>query len=98
MSDIVARIRARFPWPQHADDGLLANEAADEIERLRDTEDANMKHAMVKIQTLRRDLERAESVIAAVGIVAEHECDEVIHPKCWANILAAYHAYKANTE
>ncbi len=37
MSDIVARIRARFPRPRHADDGLLANEAADEIEQLRET-------------------------------------------------------------
>ncbi len=33
--DIVERIRKRFPRPKHADDGLLANEAADEITRLR---------------------------------------------------------------
>jgi hypothetical protein len=33
--DIVDRIRLRFPRPKHAEDGLLANEAADEIERLR---------------------------------------------------------------
>lgn len=34
MSDVVARIRARFPRPEHADDGLLSNEAADYIEEL----------------------------------------------------------------
>jgi hypothetical protein len=33
--DTVERIRRRFPNPQDADDGLLGNEAADEIERLR---------------------------------------------------------------
>ncbi len=33
--DIVARIRKRFPRPRFAHDGLMANEAADEIERLR---------------------------------------------------------------
>ena len=33
-ADIVERIRKRFPCPQHAEDGLLSNEAADEIERL----------------------------------------------------------------
>ncbi len=33
--DIVQRIRERFPRPKYADDGLLANEAADEIEQLR---------------------------------------------------------------
>lgn len=32
MQDIVARIRARFPRPVHAEDGLLANEAADQLE------------------------------------------------------------------
>lgn len=35
MKDIVTRIRERFPRPKHSDDGLLANEAADEIERLK---------------------------------------------------------------
>ena len=34
-SDIVTRIRKRFPRPKDAEDGLLSNEAADEIERLR---------------------------------------------------------------
>ena len=34
-SDIVTRIRKRFPRPKDAGDGLLSNEAADEIERLR---------------------------------------------------------------
>lgn len=35
MDDIVVRIRKRFPHPKDADDGLLSNEAADEILRLR---------------------------------------------------------------
>ena len=33
--DIVKRIRKRFPHPRDAEDGLLSNEAATEIEALR---------------------------------------------------------------
>ena len=33
--DIVVRIRKRFPRPKDAEDGLLSNEAATEIEALR---------------------------------------------------------------
>jgi hypothetical protein len=33
--DIVKRIRKRFPHPKDAEDGLLSNEAAREIEALR---------------------------------------------------------------
>ena len=43
--DIVTRIRKRFPRPKDAEDGLLSNEAADEIERLRaivDTRESGM--------------------------------------------------------
>ena len=35
LEDIVVRIRKRFPNPKDAEDGLLSNEAADEIEKLR---------------------------------------------------------------
>ena len=35
MTDIVERIRKRFPHPKDAEDGLLSNEAADEIVKLR---------------------------------------------------------------
>ena len=35
MEDIVVRIRKRFPNPKDAEDGLLSNEAADEIVKLR---------------------------------------------------------------
>ena len=35
MDDIVVRIRKRFPNPKDAEDGLLSNEAADEIVKLR---------------------------------------------------------------
>jgi hypothetical protein len=66
MTDIVERlrewrrgVRGQAITPTDA----LMEEAADEIERLRETEDANMKHAMVRIQTLRRDLERTDKVI-----------------------------------
>lgn len=34
-ADIVTRIRKRFPHPKDAEDGLLSNEAAREIEALR---------------------------------------------------------------
>ena len=62
---------------------ITTEEAADEIELLRGL--------LGKAYTER---ERAESVLDAVGVIVEHDCDEVIHPKCWANILAAYHTYK----
>ncbi len=37
--DIVERIRERFPRPVYCDDGLMTNESADEIERLREIVD-----------------------------------------------------------
>lgn len=57
--DIVDRIRRRFPRPEHADDGLLANEAANEIVRLRRLLAlAHSKHAEIQhvLATLASDL------------------------------------------
>lgn len=34
MSELVKRARARFPRPRYSEDGIIANELADEVERL----------------------------------------------------------------
>ena len=54
--DIVERIRKRFPRPLYAEDGLLSNEAADEITRLR-AELAEAQKTVGEVQSLRAELD-----------------------------------------